>query len=98
MIRRTRTPGSNNVKVSFSLSLEDAPGAVSVVGDFNDWTPTVHPMRKRTNGTRSAVVELPAGEPVQFKYLGEDGQWFTDPDADGYSVNEWGELNARIDL
>ena len=75
-----------------------APTAVSVVGDFNDWDPGAHPLRKRSNGTRSVTVELPAGEPVQFKYLADNGDWFPEPEADGVVVNEWGEVNSRLDL
>ena len=53
-------------------------GPVSVVGDFNEWRPGKHVMAKRTNGTRSVSVTLPAGSRVRFRYLGENGHWFDD--------------------
>jgi hypothetical protein len=31
---------------------------------------------------RAASVTLPAGSSVHFRYLGENGLWFDDPDAD----------------
>ena len=98
MIRRTKSRTPNSVKVSFALSLDVAPNPVSVVGDFNDWDATAHPLRKRSNGTRSVTVELAEGESVQFKYLGENGDWFPEHEADGAVVNEWGEVNSRLDL
>jgi 1,4-alpha-glucan branching enzyme len=54
---------------------------VSVVGNFNGWTPGAHVLRRRGNGTRSVSVTLPAGSSVHFRYLGENGLWFDDPDA-----------------
>jgi len=81
MIRREKK--GDQLRVTFALPDTEHAGRVSVVGDFNDWTPGVHPLRRRSNGTRSAVIRLPAGTPVEFRYLGEDGQWFDDPDADG---------------
>lgn len=57
----------------------DQPGAkVSVVGDFNDWTPGAHPLVRRSNGTRSVKVAVPAGGAFGFRYLTEDGHWFDD--------------------
>lgn len=81
MIRTTTTKGSTDVKVTFSLSGQEYAEPVSVVGNFNDWSPFAHVMRKRSNGTRSATVTVPAGSAVHFRYLGTDGHWFDDPDA-----------------
>ena len=81
MIRRTRVAKSDDVKVTFALPQDQVPGPVSVVGDFNEWTPGRTVLAKRANGTRSAAVTLPAGSRVRFRYLGEHGNWFDDPDA-----------------
>jgi hypothetical protein len=48
------------------------------VGDFNDWNPFAHPLRRRANGTRSAVVSVPASSRLHFRYLAEGGLWFDD--------------------
>ncbi|MFA9429310.1 isoamylase early set domain-containing protein [Egicoccus sp. AB-alg2] len=73
----TRT---GTVKVTFALPADTPP--TSVVGDFNDWDPYATPMRRRSNGTRSAVVEVPAGTSLRFRYLADGGQWLTEPDAE----------------
>jgi 1,4-alpha-glucan branching enzyme len=78
---RTNQGKNETVKLTFVLPVEDPAGRVSVVGDFNDWRPGEHELRKRSNGTRSASVEVPAGTTVCFRYLGPDGHWFDDPDA-----------------
>jgi 1,4-alpha-glucan branching enzyme len=81
MIRRKTA--KDGVAVTFVLD-EDTAAAVSVVGDFNDWTPGLHQLRRRSNGTRSATVTLPTGSTVRFRYLGEGGRWFDEPDADAH--------------
>ena len=68
MIKRA-TLGSDEVKVTFAVP--SAVGKVSVVGDFNGWSPMATPMRARSNGTRSAAVVLPAGRTYRFRYLAE---------------------------
>ena len=82
MIRRSRVSKTDHVKLTFALPQDQPAGMVSVVGDFNDWTPGKHALAKRTNGTRSVTVTVPAGSKVRFRYLGQDGHWFDDPDAD----------------
>lgn len=98
MIRRTKSRNPSCVRVSFALPLDVAPDPVSVVGDFNDWDPDAHPLRKRSNGTRSVTVDLTRGQPVHFKYLDANGDWSVEHDADGVSINEWGEVNSRLDV
>lgn len=82
MIRRSRAAKSDQVKVTFAIPQDHPSGQVSVVGDFNDWTPGRNVLARRTNGTRSATVTLPAGSRVRFRYLGENGHWFDDDQAD----------------
>ncbi len=91
MIRR-QTKGCE-VKVTFALPTEHTAGRVSVVGDFNAWTPGAHALIKRTNGTRSVSVTVPSGSVHRFRYLAEGGQWFDDPEADAHT-HEGGLLHA----
>ena len=81
MIRREKMK-NGATKVTFALPLDQAPEATSVTGDFNDWDPLSHPLKKRSNGTRSASVELAEGEVVQFRYLSDGGFWFNEADSD----------------
>jgi 1,4-alpha-glucan branching enzyme len=67
------------VHLTFVLPGDEPAGKVSVVGDFNDWTPGAHTLVRRSNGTRSVRVSVPAGRAFGFRYLGEGGHWFDDP-------------------
>lgn len=66
------------VKVTFSVSSSECDAPLSVVGDFNAWDPTMNPLRKRSNGSRSTSVELLPGTSHRFKYLADGGVWFCD--------------------
>jgi 1,4-alpha-glucan branching enzyme len=80
---KTSKPGRDGtVRVTFALPEGQPGGAVSVVGNFNDWNPHTHPLRKRANRTRSAAVTVKAGTTLQFRYLAEGGVWFDDEAAD----------------
>jgi 1,4-alpha-glucan branching enzyme len=74
------SPTTKTVKVTFALPLDQTAGGCSVVGDFNEWQPGIHEMRRRANGTRSASVTVPRGTSIRFRYLAENGHWFNDPD------------------
>jgi 1,4-alpha-glucan branching enzyme len=80
VIRTSRS--ADRIKVTFALPLETAEGQCSVVGDFNEWVPGSHELRKRANGTRSASVTVPRGTRLRFRYLAEDGTWFNDPEVE----------------
>jgi 1,4-alpha-glucan branching enzyme len=78
LIKRTRPGQDGFVRITFTLPADEPDGAVSVVGNFNDWDPFAHPLRKRANRTRSAAVTVPAGSTLHFRYLAEGGRWFDD--------------------
>lgn len=82
------------VKVTFALPDSGVP--VSVVADFNDWNPLSHPLRKRTNGTRSVAVALPVGSSARFRYLADDGVFFDDPDGDAIEPNGLGGTHTLV--
>ncbi|MCW2540209.1 MAG: isoamylase N-terminal protein [Frankiales bacterium] len=75
---------SRSTRIRFVLPDDVHDGPVSAVGSFNDWTPGKHKLVRRTNGTRSVTLTVPAGDEIQeikFRYLGSGGVWFDDPDA-----------------
>ncbi|KQS99937.1 isoamylase [Cellulomonas sp. Leaf395] len=82
MLKKSRSAASATCTLTFFLPTTALDGPVSVVGTFNGWTPGLHPLRHRSNGTASTSVTVPVGETVRFRYLGEQGRWFDDADAD----------------
>ena len=80
MIKRENK--GDKVHLTFVLPADEPQGRVSVVGDFNQWTPGKHTLVKRSNGTRSVKVAVPPGASYEFRYLGERGLWFDDPEVE----------------
>ena len=95
MLKYAKTRGGT-VKVTFALPSDEIDQPVSVLGDFNDWDPHAHPLRRRSNGTRSAVVELESGTVARFKYLRADGTWFCEPDAESVTHDEYDVVDSLL--
>ena len=94
MIKQTPVKGSDKVKVNFVLPKDSVNGKVSVVGDFNGWDPFAHPLRPRSNGTKSVTVTLPVSQRFAFRYLDDDGRWLDD-DSAVREPNGFGERQQR---
>jgi 1,4-alpha-glucan branching enzyme len=95
-VLKRANPEPTVTRLTFVLPSDAVSGKVSVVGDFNGWIPDVHQLKKRSNGTHSVNVDVAKGKTYEFKYLGENGSWFCDPDADTRR-NEYGETNSVVD-
>jgi 1,4-alpha-glucan branching enzyme len=96
VVKQAPVKGRTAVRVNFVLPTDAVAGDVSVVGDFNGWDPLAHPLQPRRNGTRSAVVTLPAGRRFAFRYLAEGGRWHDDPTVAAVEPNGIGGYNAII--
>ncbi len=77
-----RQPSGGAVRLTFALPVEQFPGRISVVGDFNGWRPGRHILVRRADGVRSVAVTVPRNSVLRFRYLAEGGHWFDDPEAD----------------
>jgi 1,4-alpha-glucan branching enzyme len=62
---------------------------VALVGDFNDWDPSAHPMIRQPDGQWAAGLELNHGY-HQYLFL-VDGAPVLDPNASGKTRNEHNE-------
>jgi 1,4-alpha-glucan branching enzyme len=68
-----------------------APDAqrVTLIGDFNDWDPKAHPLKKHVDGSWSLQVTLGHGH-HHYQFL-IDGKPTLDPRAQGIARNEQNE-------
>jgi 1,4-alpha-glucan branching enzyme len=85
-------------KVTFKLDAEEADGAAQafLVGSFNDWNTTTHPMKHNKNGSFSLDVELPKGEEVSFRYLLGDGRWVNEKAASEFRYCDFAGTDNSI--
>ena len=82
-------------KVTFSVQ---AAGAhqVFLMGDFNNWDPKTHPMKKSGGGIWNKTVMLQPGK-YEYKFL-IDGEWQEDPQNGRACKNCYGTINSILDL
>jgi 1,4-alpha-glucan branching enzyme len=97
MIKKVDKRSSDRVKVTFVLP-EDHPYGeeVSVVGDFNNWTPGEHTFVRRSNRTYSTNVMLPEDSHFKFRYYSEEEGWINDDEADDFEPNEFGATDCVV--
>jgi len=77
-------------RVTFSIESKDAEEVI-LMGDFNNWNPKKHPMKKDRNGMWIKTVITPPGR-YEYKLL-VDGQWKEDPQNDQTCLNCFGTYN-----
>jgi 1,4-alpha-glucan branching enzyme len=90
----TRPLPNGDVLVTFTIK-DTRP--VSVVGDFNDWDPTRHPLVDEGDSQRSITVAVPPETTVAFRYLADGGDFYDDPNADRYEPNGYGQTHSVLD-
>jgi len=79
--------------VSFICNAPQAQ-SVSLVGDFNKWSPTAHPMKQMTDGAWLLTVELKHGH-HRYAFL-VDNVLTLDPRAQGITRNDKGERVSLV--
>ena len=83
-------------RVIFVLPEEVEAERACVVGDFNDWDPSRHPMKRTKAKPWRVAVDLVPGE-YQFRYLVNDGEWH-DEESVEHCPNPFGGENALLAL
>ena len=68
--------------------------AVFIIGDFNDWNPTTHPMKRQHDGAWRIELSLPHGHHHYLFVI--DGQPALDPNAQGIARNERDEKVSLV--
>ena len=80
-------------KVLFSLRAPDAE-KVSLVGDFNNWSPEGADMLRDEHGVWRTTRRMPRGT-YQYRFV-VDGEWMSDPTNELSAENAFGEKNSLI--
>ena len=70
-------------RVTFTLPDSLWADCICLVGDFDGWNSSAHPLEHRRDGSWALTLDLPVGRTYEFYYL-RDGQWMSDSQADGY--------------
>ena len=85
-------------KVTFRLSGKKLKAdSINVLGDFNEWDPKATPMEKLKTGDFKITLDLEKDQQIQFRYIIDQKDWYNDPDADDFVINEFGGHNCVVD-
>jgi 1,4-alpha-glucan branching enzyme len=98
MAKKTYGKSTKTCRVTFELPAEVPALAASVCGDFNDWSPTAHPMVRRKDGRFSVTVALPAERSYRYRFLLDGERWENDWDAEMYVNNVYGTEDSLISV
>ena len=98
MIEKKLSPKGKSLKVTFVLPVSTADDSISVVGDFNDWDPSKHPMKLSVKkGEWSKSISFKPGNSHQFRYFIDGRTWKNDADADGHVGTDFLSQNCLLD-
>jgi 1,4-alpha-glucan branching enzyme len=84
------------VKVTFELPARVQAREAAVVGEFNNWDPAATPMKRKKDGSFSAVVSLARGKEYRFRYYLDGKRWENDPQPDRLVPNVFGTQDSLI--
>jgi 1,4-alpha-glucan branching enzyme len=92
-----KKPGKGGaIRVTFSLPKTIGADAVSIAGDFNDWSTTSHPLKKYKDGHFAVTVDLPEGGRYRYRYLIDGSRWENDWAAEEYVGNAFGGEDSVV--
>jgi 1,4-alpha-glucan branching enzyme len=88
----------NACKVTFRVPPEAAREArtAHLVGEFNEWSLTATPMKRKTDGSFEATLTLEGGRSYQFRYLLDGKNWENDWNADAYAPSSFGAAENSV--
>ena len=98
MLKKHYSKTGRYCRVTFDFLPGSETSKVSLCGDFNDWNPNSHPMKRRRDGRFSITVSMEAGSDHHFKYLLDEERWENDLAADSYERNSYGSDNSVVHL
>jgi 1,4-alpha-glucan branching enzyme len=87
------TEKNNKKRITFQIHSQDAV-AIYLCGSFNDWNPTVRPLKQYKDGKWKATISLEPGV-YEYRFV-IDGNWQNDPLCTERRGNEFGGENCVL--
>ncbi len=85
-------------KVTFEVpeSLGNNAAKAFVVGEFNNWSTSATPMKRKKNGIFTATLDLQKGHEYQFRYLLDKDKWENEVEADKLAPTPYGDAMNSV--
>jgi 1,4-alpha-glucan branching enzyme len=88
---------NGTVRVTFRISHYIWADSIALVGEFNDWDASRHPLRRtRDDGEWHVSLVLESDSAYRFRYLVDGEAWMDDDHADGYEANPYGGFDSVV--
>ena len=97
-MQKEYTATRRSCKVTFELPAKSKAKRVVVLGDFNDWNPEKHVLKRRKDGSFALTVSLQPGNAYRFRYLVDGERWENDHSADTYVPNPFGGDDSVVEV
>ena len=85
-------------RVTFKLPAEANAQTAQLCGEFNDWNPNSHPMKRSKDGGFALTLSMEPNREYRFRYLLDGERWENDWTADGYVPNTFGTEDSILRL
>ena len=95
-MKKSYTETGRSCRVTFELPSQVNAQTVALCGEFNQWDPTKHPMKRRKDGSFSLAVALKPGNEYRYRYLLDGEAWENDWAADRYVPNTFGTEDSVV--
>ena len=92
MIKVSKTVRDGSIRITFALPAAEPAGAVSVVGDFNNWDPFAHPLLQAVQRHPEHGGDRCRRQHAALPVPADGGHWFDDEaahavDAQGATIS-----------
>ena len=98
MISKSYSKNQTSCRVTFKVPKGLEAESVIVLGDFNEWETTAHPLKVRKDGSWSTTSFMKADHEYRFRYLVDGEKWINDEEADELVPNRFGGQDGLIEL
>jgi hypothetical protein len=95
MIHKTDSSRPNHTRVTFELPATIWATRIVVVVEGPQQPPLTTALAQDQDGAWRTQLDLPSDQPYHFHYL-VDGEWRTDPHADGFAATAHGAYHSLI--
>src|SRR5690242_1126043 len=95
MIYKTTSPRADHTRVTFEVPASLWADRIVVVVEGAQASARRQALRQERDGTWRTQLDLPSHQPYEFHYL-VDGEWRTDPQADGFTLTAHGAYRSLI--
>jgi len=86
----------DTVQICFYTEALPEAESVNLVGSFDDWDRSAHPMRRLKDGRFMAIKRFELSCRHEYRYLVNGETWINDPEAESYTPNPYGSDNCVV--